>query len=188
MSDVLIIFAHPHFQHSRVNRMMVEAARHVEGVAIHDLYEMYPDYQIDLKHEKEALGCAHTVILQHPFQWYSCPPLLKEWLDVVLHKGWAYGENGSALQGKKWMSVISTGGAEHAYDPKGHNRYRMEQLMVPFEQTAYLCKMDYMPPLIFHDALKAGRDNISAHAEHYAALLHRLAKPVVQEERMVANG
>lgn len=188
MSDVLIIFAHPGYQHSRVNRAMMDAARHIEGVKCHDLYELYPDFHIDVQAEQEALTHAHTLILQHPFQWYSCPALMKEWMDIVLLKGWAYGEGGTALEGKRWLSAITTGGPEHAYQSKGYNRFRMEELLIPFHQTAHLCGMEYLPPFLFHDALSAGHDNIADHAERYAALLHRLAMPVATRERLRAHG
>lgn len=39
--------------------------------------------------------------------------VLKEWLDRVLGKGFAFGD-GSALEGKYWRSVITTGGKEEA--------------------------------------------------------------------------
>jgi glutathione-regulated potassium-efflux system ancillary protein KefG len=180
MNPILIIFAHPHFQHSRVNRALIDAVQAMPGIRIHDLYERYPDFYIDTDHEKKALTEAHTLILHHPFQWYSCPPLMKEWIDQVLEKGWAYGEGGSALHGKRWLHAITTGGTEEAYQREGHNRFTMDELMRPFEQTAWLCGMEYQPPFIFHDALQADHDAITRHAQDYRQLLAGLSKQAAQ--------
>lgn len=94
MDKVLIIFAHPQFEKSLVNRALVQAVHNISGVKVHDLYEKYPNFHIDVAHEQKAMQEVNTIILQHPFQWYSCPALMKEWLDVVLTRGWAYGHEG----------------------------------------------------------------------------------------------
>lgn len=181
MSDLLVIFAHPHYQHSRVNRAMVEAVQGMEGVRLHDLYELYPHFSIDAAEEQAALEQAHTIVFHHPFQWYGAPALLKEWMDLVLEKGWAYGEGGTALQGKRLLSAITTGGPEASYHAKGYNRFTMDQLLAPFDQTAHLCGMEYLEPFLFHDALRTDRTAIQRHADAYrdriAALLEaRTAK------------
>ncbi len=175
MHPVLIIFAHPTFQNSRVNRALLNAAQSVPGVKIHDLYERYPDFHINVAHEQQAMLEAHTIILQHPFHWYSCPSLMKEWLDVVLTRGWAYGSSGEALKGKRLMSVISTGGPQDSYQKGSSNYYPITELLFPFDQTARLCGMEYLPPLMFHGALRAEPNAIAAHANHYQQLLTTLA-------------
>ncbi len=60
-----------------------------------------PDFNIDINAEQRALERADLVVLQHPMQWYSFPPLLKLWIDKVLEHGWAYGHDGNALVGKR---------------------------------------------------------------------------------------
>jgi hypothetical protein len=107
MSSVLVIFAHPAFQRSKVNRALIAAARNTEGVTVHDLYESYPDFLIDVSAEQQLLENHSTVVLQHPFYGYSSPALVKEWLDLVLEYGWAYGDTGRALQGKVMAQAIS---------------------------------------------------------------------------------
>lgn len=174
MSDILVIFAHPHYQHSRVNRAMVEALQQMEGVRLHDLYELYPQFSIDVAEEQAALKRAHTVVFHHPFQWYGPPALMKEWMDMVLEKGWAYGEGATALRGKRLLSAITTGGPEESYHAKGYNRFTISQLLAPFDQTAHLCGMEYLEPFLFHDALRADRHAIGQHAEAYRELMAEL--------------
>src|SRR5687767_1197669 len=95
---VLIIFAHPRFEKSRANNALVGALRGIDGVTFHDLYERYPDFNVDLEFEKQLLLDHDVIIWHHPFYWYSAPPLLKQWIDIVLEFGWAYGPGGVALK------------------------------------------------------------------------------------------
>ena len=74
---------------------------------MHDLYEAYPDFDIDVRREQELLAAHEVIVLQHPFYWYSAPALLKEWQDLVLEHGWAYGSGGTALRGKALLSAPS---------------------------------------------------------------------------------
>lgn len=122
-SRVLLLFAHPALEKSRVNRVLLEAARSVNGVTVNDLYEIYPDFHIDVEREQALLLEHEIVVFQHPLLWYSTPSLLKEWQDLVLQHGWAYGSEGSALAGKRLVSVISTGGKEESYREGGYNRF-----------------------------------------------------------------
>src|SRR5690606_14438898 len=96
-----------------------------------------------------ALLLAHDVIvLQHPFYWYSVPPLLKQWFDLVLEHGWAYGSRGDKLAGKEVQLAITSGGREQAYGPEGHNRHSYREVLLPVEATVRLCKMRYNEPWV----------------------------------------
>ena len=83
------------------------------------------------------------------------PPLLKLWLDEVLAFGWAYGPGGTALRGKDLWLVATTGGPEDSYRPDSYNRYFFDAFLPPYEQTAALCGMRFLPPLLLHGAHKA---------------------------------
>jgi glutathione-regulated potassium-efflux system ancillary protein KefF len=61
---------------------------------VHSLYDLYPDFDIDVDAEQAALKHADLVVWMHPIYWYSVPAMLKHWFDVVLLRGWAYGEGG----------------------------------------------------------------------------------------------
>ncbi len=93
----------------------------------------------------------HDIIVwQHPFYWYSSPSLLKEWIDVVLQHGFAYGREGKALEGKKLMTAITSGGRRDVYKEGGMRKYSIRQLLAPFEQTVTLCNIEYLPPFVVH--------------------------------------
>jgi len=171
---ILILFAHPALQKSRVNRHLARAVADLEGVTWHDLYEAYPDFDIDVKREQELLLAHEVIVLQHPFFWYSTPALLKEWQDLVLEHGWAYGSEGTALRGKVMVSVISTGGREAAYQKGGYNRFTMRDLLAPIEQTARLCGLDYLPPFVVHGTHGMTAEEMQAHAEDYRRFLEAM--------------
>jgi len=106
-STILVLAAHPNWRESRVNSRMLAAARAIERVQVRDLYNLYPDYDIDVGAEQAAAAAATLIVLLHPIQWYSMPALQKLWLDEVLTYGWAYGHGGTALQGGEGSAVRS---------------------------------------------------------------------------------
>lgn len=171
MSNVLILFAHPKFEASRTNKLLVEQVSGLEGVTFHDLYEHYPDFHIDIGREKKLLEAHDIIVWQHPFYWYSCPPLMKQWIDLVLEFGWAYGPNGNALQSKKCLSVITTGGTRAVYCNEGTNAYSVNEFLRPFEQTARLCGMEYLPPFTVMGTHTLLETDLNEYASKYVRLI-----------------
>ena len=169
MPDILVIAAHPHLEHSRVNRALMQAARQLpaERLQLRDLYALYPDYIVDIEAEKAALAAAKLVVWLHPIHWYSMPPLMKLWLDDVLAFGWAYGPGGEALQGKDLWLVLSTGGPESSYRPDSYNRYFFDAFLPPYDQTAALTGMRLLPPLVQHGAHRVDDAMLAAHVQTF---------------------
>ncbi len=174
VNRVLVLFAHPALQRSRVNAALVEEARRIDGITIHDLYESYPEFDIDVRREQELLTSHDIIVMQHPFFWYSSPAILKEWQDLVLEHGWAYGSTGTALRGKTLISAITTGGRETAYRRDGYNRFTIRELLAPIEQTARLCGMEYLPPFVVHGTHRMSAAEMEGHARDYRRALEAL--------------
>jgi glutathione-regulated potassium-efflux system ancillary protein KefG len=174
MKRILILFAHPALERSRVNRLLIRAVRDLPGVTFHDLYEEYPDFDIDVSREQLLLVDHDILVLQHPLFWYSTPALLKEWQDLVLEHGWAYGSEGRMLAGKCALNVLTTGGRESAYRGEGHNRFTIRQFLAPLEQTFRLCGMDYLPPFVVHGTHGITPEEVRSHSEDYLRLLEAL--------------
>jgi len=154
-----------------VNAPLVRAARSLEHVTVHDLYEAYPDFDIDVPREQQLLESHDVVVWQHPLFWYSTPAIFKEWQDLVLTHGWAYGSEGTALRGKHFFNAITTGGHSGAYTVDGYNRFTVRQLLTPVEQTAFLCGMEYFPPFVVHGTHALGHAEIKQHAADYQRTL-----------------
>lgn len=174
MPHILVLCAHPDLRLSRVNHRLLEAARALErdpppGVTleVRDLYARYPDYVLDVQEEQAAAERADLIVWQHPIYWYSMPPLMKLWLDEVLAHGWAYGRSGHALRGKDLWLVASTGGSQEAYHPSGYNRYFFDAFLPPYEQTAMLCGLRFLPPMVLHGSHKVAKELLAEHVERY---------------------
>lgn len=174
MKKILILFAHPAFQKSRVNKHLVEGVSDIEGVTFHDLYQQYPEFDIEVTKEQELLIQHDIIVFHHPFFWYSTPAILKEWQDLVLEHNWAYGSKGNALKGKYFFSVITSGGTAEAYSEDGYNGKTIRQLLAPIEQTAKLCKMTLLPPYVVHGTHRITSEELLNYNQEYKKLLQKL--------------
>lgn len=170
----LILFAHPRLERSKFNKALLQMIPKHKDLTFVDLYEEYPDFNIDIDKEKQRLLQHDVIIWQHPIYWYSCPPLLKQWIDMVLEFGWAYGPGGTALAGKKVFNCVTTGGAAEAYQHEGRNRYTLREFLAPFDQTATLCKMKYLPPFAIMGTHRLDAEHARTAVDQYGRLLHAL--------------
>jgi glutathione-regulated potassium-efflux system ancillary protein KefG len=125
---------------------MREAVETLEGITFHDLYASYPDFLIDVSHEQQLCRNHDVIVFQHPFYWYSTPAIIKEWLDLVLEYGWAYGPASRALAGKITFQTLTAGGDSVNYRANGSNQFTIRELTTPYRATANLCGMDWLPP------------------------------------------
>ncbi|MGM9906119.1 NAD(P)H-dependent oxidoreductase [Lactobacillus sp.] len=167
----LIIFAHPHPRASKVNRPLLEAAAALDNVTVRDLYQLYPDFKIDVAAEQAALEAADRVVLQFPIYWYSSPALLKQWEDDVLTHGWAYGSKGKALHGKELLVCVSVGGGQEHYTREGLHGYRLAELLRPYQSMAGLTGMKYVRPFMTFGARTIADENLQRQQRRYRRLL-----------------
>jgi len=183
-SPVLILFAHPRFEMSRVNRALLKDLWQLKGVTIHDLYEIYPDFNIDVEREKGLLTAHPVIIWHHPFYMYGAPALLKQWIDMVLEHGWAHGRDGDFLKDKIVLNALTSGGTRDVYSPDGYNRFTIREFLVPFEQTAALCKMVYLPPFAVQGTYLLTEAQLAHQAALYRTLLERLSRGDFRIDRL----
>jgi glutathione-regulated potassium-efflux system ancillary protein KefG len=143
-----------------------------------------PDFMIDVEAEQQLLVEHDWVLFQHPFFWYSTPSLLKEWQDLVLQYGWAYGEEGTALEGKVFFNVVTTGGSKSAYGAGCRNCYTVAEFLRPLEQTARLCGMQPLPPYVIFGANQLTREERIKEAEGYGDFLRGIVEERIQVEEL----
>ncbi len=167
MKKTLIIVAHPNIEYSENNKVLRDVALGCEGVTVHELYALYPTFKIDVAKEQELLLSHDAIIFQFPLYWYSSPSLLKEWQDVVLLYGFAYGEGGDKLKGKDLAVVITAGGPKDAYRAEGYNHFTIEEFLRPFEQTANLCQMNWGKHFVIHSSKRISPEERDVHAADY---------------------
>jgi glutathione-regulated potassium-efflux system ancillary protein KefF len=182
VARIVVLCAHPHLEHSRVTHALARAAagadlprvapgKALPQIDVRDLYALYPDYLIDVAAEQAVLADAELVVWLHPVHWYGMTPLLKLWTDEVLAFGWAYGPGGTALHGKDLWLVVSTGGSAEAYRPDGLNRYFFDAFLPPYEQTAQLVGLRFLPPLVLHGAHRLSDGEIETHVQTFVSRL-----------------
>ena len=150
MSQLIVYYAHPGHKFSHANAEMARVASEVTDITYVDLYRDYPRFDIDADVEQR----------------------LKEWQDLVLEHGFAYGSGGDRLEGKRLMLAITAAGPEEAYSPGGFQHYAIRDFLRPLEQTARLCGMHFPAPYVLFGSLKAPSDGrMERHVEGYQKLL-----------------
>ncbi len=168
MRKVLVQFAHPAIARSKINKALRAAVEDLEDVTVNDLYAAYPDFLIDVKREQQLCETHDAILFQHPFYWYSTPSIMKEWLDLVLEHGWAYGKQAEALKGKFFLQALTAGGDDSTYQKDGYSEFTIGELTSPYRAIAKLCKMEWLPPFAvfgIHRGLPA--EQVNSYAEDY---------------------
>ena len=175
MARLIVYYAHPGHKHSHVNRYMARAAGRVAGITFVDLYRDYPRFDIDVNAEQRRLLEPDVVLFQFPVFWYSTPSIIKEWEDLVLEHGFAYGSGGDKLAGKHLMLAVTAAGPRDAYTHQGYQRYPLRTFLTPLEQTAHLCKMHFPAPYVLYSSLKAPAVGaVEPHVDGYRRLLEAI--------------
>ena len=176
MPRVLILFAHPRLEHSRASRRLIDHIPSDERITFHDLYERYPDFHVDVPAEQRRLVEHDIVVWHHPVYWYSAPPLVKQWIDLVLTFGWAYGPGGRALHGKTLFHAVTTGGTAASYRRDGMHGFTLNEFLRPLQRTATLCGMHWLPPFAVHGTHRLSDAELDEVGVRYGRLLTGLAE------------
>lgn len=184
-NKVLILLFHPLLHKSRVNNSLIKSVQDLDGVTIRTMYDLYPDFTLDVEEEQKLLLEHDLIVWQHPFYWYSSPSLLKEWIDIVLEHGFAYGRQGKVLEGKKVMTAITSGGRREVYQEGGVRRYSIRQLLAPFELTARLCNMEYLPPFVVHGTHLLDEKGIEEAGSSFRKVIQALRDGIFNEEELM---
>ncbi len=172
MAKILHYLVHPAQRQSRANRALWAATADIQGITRVDLYGAYPRFDIDVAAEQGRLVAHDVLVLQFPIYWYSSPSLLKEWQDLVLEYGFAYGTGGTALVGKTLLLAVTASGSAAAYGADGYQGFPLRTFLTPFEQLARLCGMRFCPPYTLFGAVQDGASPaLAAHAEGFRRLL-----------------
>lgn len=179
-SRALIIYVHPRHQNSYGNYELLSAVADLPQVTVHDLYEEYPDFFIDVAREQELLRNHDLIIFMFPLYWYSAPALLKEWQDRVLDYGFAYGlsrheeapeDDRTALSGKTLWVVTTAGGPVNSYREGAVNSRPLDDYLRPYEQTAHLCGMHWHLPFAVYRVRKLTLAYLQQKAQEFRATL-----------------
>ncbi|MEZ4600998.1 MAG: NAD(P)H-dependent oxidoreductase [Syntrophotaleaceae bacterium] len=176
MKNILILFAHPRFEKSRANKALLGALHGQDGITVHDLYELYPDFNVDIAREQDLL-LAHQIIIWHyPLFLYGAPAMVKQWMDLVLEHGWAHGAGVTTLEDKQLFVTITSGGTRESYSHSGFNRHTMSELLFPLRQATRLCRMTWLPPFAVQGTYRLTDDMLANYGSMYRQVLLELAR------------
>ncbi|KAA6098068.1 MULTISPECIES: NAD(P)H-dependent oxidoreductase [unclassified Pantoea] len=142
----------------------------------------------DIADEQEKLRWADTVIFQFPLWWFSMPAIMKGWFDRVYANGFAYGlgehndhhwgdrYGEGTLAGKRAMLVVTTGGWESHYAPRGING-PIEDLLFPIQHgMLFYPGFSVLPPLVLYRVQKSAQERFDSWCTALAQRLDRLAQ------------
>lgn len=149
MALTLVLHAHPYPSRSRGCAALVQALRDLPDVEVRSLYQLYPDFDVDVAAEHEALKAARRVVWLAPLYWYSVPALLHLWFEKVLMAAIAPPGAQQALGGKECLWAVTTGGG--SYRPGGRHDHFFADFVPPLEMTARYCGMRWLQPFVVHD-------------------------------------
>jgi len=164
---VLIVHAHPYPSRSRATAALLAALDGLAGIEVRRLYELYPDFDVDVAGEHAALRRARAVVLLHPLYWYSVPALLKHWFDAVLLTDFDGDKGRSALEGKPCLWATATGRGE--YGTGSVHGHPFAAFTPPIEMTARYCGMTWQEPFVLHEGASVDETALRAAAARFRA-------------------
>ncbi|WP_028777255.1 NAD(P)H-dependent oxidoreductase [Shimazuella kribbensis] len=160
----IVIVAHPNLKESRANKTFIDSLSEQSHIDIHNLYQKYPDWNIDVEREHQLLLEYQRIVLLFPFYWYSSPPLLKKWFDDVMVYGWAFGPGGDHLKGKEFIIATTTGGKRKEYQAGGRNWFTISELLRPMQTTIQRCNGTFLPSFVMYNANLADEAQLTIEA------------------------
>ena len=116
----------------------------------------------DIQAEQEKLLWADAVLLSFPLWWFSMPAILKGWVERVFALGLAYGVGAHGgerwgdrygegrLSGRRAMLLVTIGGRESHYSPRGVNG-AIDDVLWPIQHgVLFYPGMEVLPPFVLY--------------------------------------
>ncbi|ADO50061.1 NAD(P)H-dependent oxidoreductase [[Enterobacter] lignolyticus] len=137
----------------------------------------------DIVREQEKLRRADAVIFQFPLWWFSMPAIMKGWFDRVYACGFAYGVGEhsdshwgdrygeGSFAGKRAMLLVTTGGWQSHYSPRGINGH-IDEILFPIQHgMLFYPGFEVLPPMVIY---RTGKIDEASFADYHAQLIQRL--------------
>ncbi|QDP40352.1 NAD(P)H-dependent oxidoreductase [Radiobacillus deserti] len=184
----LLIVSHPDIIESYSQQYFLNSIKDVEEVTVRHLETIYPNGNINPTEEQRLLKEHDRIIFQFPFYWYSSPPLLKHWQDVVLEEGVTHGPSSTMLKGKEFGLVLMIGVSEREYQAGGSEHFTISELTKPFQALAHKTGMEYLPSLdIFQFAYMEDEQKMDMLIRYWQKLTMENGESLTVRERWLVN-
>jgi glutathione-regulated potassium-efflux system ancillary protein KefF len=169
----LVIVSHPYPEQSHVVKALQQTVEQMPDVVVRNLEALYgtDPKAFDVAAEQAASDAADRIVFLFPIHWFNLTPMLKAYLNEVWTYGWAFGPEGTSLQGKELVVVATAGAAEPTYSPSGLIRSTMDEVLTPLKASALYVGMEYSRPLAFFSAKGASEQAVSAFQHTFAQRL-----------------
>ena len=141
----------------------------------------------DVKLEQEKLLWADVLILQFPLWWFTMPAILKGWVDRVYSFGFAYGVGEQSerrwgdrygegkLAGKRAMLIVTTGGWDDHYAPRGVNG-PIDELLFPINHgILFYPGYDVLPAFVVYKSRSVNEERFKVVADQLRERMRTLA-------------
>ena len=174
-SKILVISGHPHLENSNVNKVILkELEKHFgEQISIRRLDKLYPDYQINIKAEQEAIKNADFIVLQFPFYWYSTPAILKKWIDDVLYDYFPGNKLSGEFKDKVLIASVTIGGSEKRYS----SPYKtVETYLIPLQETFEIIGAQWVSPVYSFGAVPSNKKLSETAEKHFVKLTNLIMR------------
>ena len=174
-SKILVISGHPDLEKSNANKIILEKLEQHYGsqISIQLLDKLYPDYQIDINAEQEAIKNADFIILQFPFYWYSTPAILKKWIDDVLYDYFPGNKLSGEFKDKVLIASVTIGGSEKRYS----SPYKtVETYLIPLQETFEIIGAQWVSPVYSFGAVPSNKKLSETAEKHFVKLTNLIMR------------
>lgn len=170
MKKTLVVFAHPHFEHSHANAELIKAYEDFPVLDLKDLYEEYPDFHIASFRERKRIRDYERLVFHFPLIWFACPPLLKLWIDEVFDIKWLTEEH-NPLENKDAVIIVTIGGKEENYTEKGLYGTTISDLMKFLTLSLKVNSIEVKEILAIHNADELDKTQLTKFATQIQQIL-----------------
>ncbi len=140
----------------------------------------------DIAAEQAKLRRADAVIFQFPLWWFSMPAIMKGWVERVYAYGFAYGVGEhsdthwgdrygeGSMAGKRAMLLVTAGGWESHYSPRGING-PIDEILFPIQHgILFYPGFSVLPPMVIYRTSRMDEQRFAAHRDELAQRLDTL--------------
>lgn len=176
---ILYVYAHP-------NPQSLNGAIHQHGVsalenACHEVVvsNLYAE-PFEAASELKKITDADHIILQFPLWWFSMPAIMKDWLDRVLLKGFAYDDGKTfahgLLRGKTASLTVTAQSPESAYRHDGTHGASLQEFLLPIHHTLRFTGIEPLDPFVVYGAFELSQERKEKIMSDYRSYLTSMAK------------
>ena len=169
---VLNLLFHPNFSKSIANKTLFNIMKRSGVISTSkNMYELYPDFKINIEKEQKDLMEHDYILFQFPLYWYSAPALFKQWQDDVFQYEFAFGSKGDKLSGKLARIITTCGAPESNYIAGGTSGYTLSELFRPIQCGIMITKMIYLPYFCIYSVHKEDEKGLKRHGGDLVELI-----------------